>query len=114
MVATGIILWFPIYFGQFSPRWLIKVSEALHYYEAWLATLAILIWHFFFVLYHPKEYPMALTWIHGKMSIEEYKEKHAGDYKAIMDEVDAFKKGDIKLSDCCFQSAEYIKRHQIK
>lgn len=113
MVATGIILWFPIFFGQFSPPWLIKISEALHYYEAWLATLAILIWHFFFVLYHPKEYPMALTWIHGKMSIDEYKEKHADDYKAIMNEIDNYKKGDLKLSDCSFQAAEYIRRHKI-
>ncbi|MDH5197949.1 MAG: hypothetical protein OEY20_11920, partial [Gemmatimonadota bacterium] len=47
-----------------------------HFYEAWLATLAILVWHFFFVIFHPEEYPMSWTWLTGKMSRESAKEHH--------------------------------------
>lgn len=111
MVLSGFILWFPEWFGRFNWIWLIKVSEVIHYYEAWLATLSILIWHLFFVLFHPKEYPMAMTWLHGRMSIDEYKEKHVDDYNKIMVEVEAVKKGELDINECSFQAMEYVKRH---
>ncbi len=113
MVVSGFILWFPEWFGRFQWTWLIKVAEVFHYYEAWLATLAIIIWHLFFVLFHPKEYPMSMTWLHGRMSVTEYKEKHIKDYKYIMAEVEAVKEGKIKINQCCFQAKEYIKRHNL-
>jgi len=113
MILSGFILWFPEWFSQFEWPWLIKVAEVFHYYEAWLATLAILIWHLFFVLYHPKEYPMALTWLHGRTSIDEYKEKHLEDYIKIMEEVEAVKNGKLEIDKCSFQASEYVKRHGI-
>ncbi len=62
MALTGFILWFPTSFIQFLPQWTITVAETVHYYEAWLATLAIVVWHLFFVMLHPDEYPMSMTW----------------------------------------------------
>jgi hypothetical protein len=38
----------------------------LHFLEAILATLAILIWHFYFVIFDPAVYPMDMTWLTGK------------------------------------------------
>lgn len=114
MVLSGFILWFPEWFSQFHWLWLIKVAEVFHYYEAWLATLAIIVWHFFFVLYHPKEYPLAFTWLHGRMSIHEYKEKHFEDYVEIMKEVEAVKKGELTPDKCSFQASEYVKRHGLE
>jgi len=111
MVVSGFILWFPEWFGRFNWAWLIKVAEVFHYYEAWLATLAILVWHLFFVLFHPNEYPMAMTWLHGRMSIDEYKEKHLKDYKRIMAEVEAVKKGELDINNCSIQAKEYVLRH---
>ncbi len=113
MVVTGFILWFPVFFTQYSPIWMIKVAEVFHLYEAWLATLAILVWHFFFVMLHPKEYPMSMTWLHGRMTIAEYKHKHPLGYQRIMDEVEAIKNGTLPLEEASFQAQEYVKRHQL-
>jgi cytochrome b subunit of formate dehydrogenase len=78
MVVTGLIMWFPeevaARFGL-SKIW-VDVSTVIHYYEAWLATLAIIVWHFFFVLFHPEEYPMAMSWITGKLSVRSMEERH--------------------------------------
>ena len=47
MAITGFILWFPTIFGDWAPIWLVKVGEIIHFYEAILATLAIIVWHWF-------------------------------------------------------------------
>ena len=56
-------------------------TQTIHYYEAWLATLAILVWHFFFVILHPEEYPMSWTWLTGRMTREAAKENHGEWYE---------------------------------
>jgi len=113
MIVSGLILWFPITFSQNSPAWLIKVAETFHLYEAWLATLAIFIWHFFFVIFHPGEYPASLTWINGRMTIKEYEHKHSLDFKNIMEEINLYKEGNVEKNSLSFQAREYITRHNI-
>ncbi len=75
MAITGFVLWFPARFAAIFPSWIVKVSETIHYYEAWLATLAILLYHMFFAIFHPADYPINLTSITGKMTLEEAEEK---------------------------------------
>lgn len=84
MGATGLILWFPTIVGDWAPVWLIKVSEIIHFYEAVLATLAILVWHLFFVMFHPHEYPMSLTWLDGQMSLASYRDHHERHFRRIV------------------------------
>ncbi|GAB4176770.1 MAG: cytochrome c3 family protein [Calditrichia bacterium] len=79
MIVTGFVLWFPAFFSNWLPTWAIRAAELIHYFEAWLATLSIIFYHFFFVIFHPEEYPMNLSWLTGKMHKEHYKEKHPGD-----------------------------------
>ena len=86
MVITGLILWFPEFFMSFLPAWSFEVAEIIHYFEAWLATLAIIIWHWFFVIYHPEKYPMSLTWVDGKISEEEMKHHHPLEYEELQKE----------------------------
>jgi len=81
MAITGLILWFPELATRFLPALAIPASGTIHYYEAWLATLAILVWHFFFVIFHPEEYPMSWTWLTGKMSKKFVKEHHTEWYE---------------------------------
>ncbi len=69
MAATGIILWFPTLITSFAPSWIVMASQLVHFYEAILATAAIIIFHIFIVMYHPGIYPMNLSWINGKMSL---------------------------------------------
>ncbi len=84
MCVTGLVLWFPEFFIGFLPSWLFEVSEVIHYYEAWLATLAIIVWHWFFVIFHPTKYPMNLTWMDGKITEEELKHHHPLEYEKMM------------------------------
>jgi cytochrome b subunit of formate dehydrogenase len=84
MMLTGIILWFETFFLGLMPKWLFDVAKAIHYYEAWLATLAILVWHFFFMFLHPENYPINFTAITGRMSEEAYLERHPLDYEKMI------------------------------
>ncbi|MEW6236963.1 MAG: cytochrome b/b6 domain-containing protein [Candidatus Omnitrophota bacterium] len=86
MGATGLILWFPIISFEYLPKWAIDMAELIHYYEAVLATLAIIIWHFFFVIFHPEEYPMSATWLTGKMTKKTLKHRHPMEYERIYPE----------------------------
>jgi formate dehydrogenase gamma subunit len=76
MVLTGFVLWFPVQAAKILPSVLIPASQTVHYYEAWLATLAIIVWHFFFVIFHPEEYPMSWTWLTGRISKKSVEEHH--------------------------------------
>jgi cytochrome b subunit of formate dehydrogenase len=67
MALSGIVLWFPAAAVERFPAWIVAASQTVHFYEAWLATLAILVWHFFFVIFHPDTYPLSYTWLDGRM-----------------------------------------------
>ena len=75
-IAVVIILWFPTIASKYLPGWSFSVAEVIHYYEAWLAFLAILVWHFFFVIFHPEVYPINLTFLRGKTTVEHAVHRH--------------------------------------
>jgi len=83
MALTGFVLWFPTIAAFFLPPWIVKVSETIHYYEAWLATLAIAFYHMFFAIFHPEDYPINLAGFTGKMTEEEAKERYPAWYRRI-------------------------------
>lgn len=76
MSLTGLLMWLYIdYIGVFSKfDW--DIARTIHYYEAWLAFLAIVIWHFYFVIFNPDIYPMSLAWFKGTITEEEMAEEH--------------------------------------
>ena len=76
MALSGFVLWYPAQAVKLFPSWIVEASQMVHYYEAWLAALAVVVWHFFFVLLHPKAYPMSWTWLTGKMTLQEVRECH--------------------------------------
>lgn len=76
MGVTGLVLWLPVLATSFLPYWIVKVSEVIHLFEAWLATLAILIFHFFYVIGHPEVYPLSLAMVDGKMTRDEAASRH--------------------------------------
>jgi len=76
MAITGVILWFDnIFLGLLTKLWW-DVARTVHYYEAWLATLAIIIWHFYFVIFNPDIYPLNLAFWKGTLTEEEMEEEH--------------------------------------
>jgi len=58
MAASGLILWFNTLALRYFPKWVLDAATALHYYEAILATFAILIWHMYSVVFDPEVYPL--------------------------------------------------------
>ena len=113
MATTGFFLWFPTAVGNWAPSWLIKVSELIHYYEAILASLAILVWHWFFVIFHPNQYPMSLTWIDGRMSLDEYKHHHKEHFYQVVHEWIKIKKGLAKEEEVSYNTKlflEYLRK----
>jgi cytochrome b subunit of formate dehydrogenase len=66
MVVTGVLLWGTNLALQWMPKWVLDVATSIHFYEAVLASLAILVWHFYFVIFDPDVYPMDTAWLTGK------------------------------------------------
>ncbi|HDS74152.1 MAG TPA: hypothetical protein ENN56_01295, partial [Firmicutes bacterium] len=88
MAITGLVLWFPELATRFWPAWTIEVATMIHYYEAILATAAIFVWHWFFVIYHPREFPMRLTWLTGAMTEHDYRHHHPREYEELRNNPD--------------------------
>jgi formate dehydrogenase gamma subunit len=83
MGLTGLMLWFKIEIFGFLARWWIDVALAVHFYEAILATLAIIVWHFYSVIFDPDVYPANFAFLDGRVSEEEYKEEHELAYEDL-------------------------------
>lgn len=83
MASTGLMAWFKVGVGERVPGWWIDVAITIHFYEAVLATLAIIVWHLYGVMFDPDAYPMNWSWYDGKMSIEQYEHEHPLDLTAI-------------------------------
>jgi cytochrome b subunit of formate dehydrogenase len=88
MAGTGLMLWAKVTVGDHFPRWWLDVATAIHYYEAVLATLAIVVWHFYQVFLDPDVYPMNWAWWDGKIPLHHYREEHGLDTAALAESRD--------------------------
>lgn len=70
MAASGLLLWFNDWTLRQLPKWVSDAATAVHWYEAILASLAILVWHFYMVVFDPDVYPMDRAWLTGKASAD--------------------------------------------
>ena len=76
MGATGLAIWLKIDVTQFFPRWVVAVATTIHYYEAVLACLAIVVWHFYHVIFDPEVYPLNTACLDGRISEEFQAHEH--------------------------------------
>ncbi|HNY39920.1 MAG TPA: hypothetical protein PKJ41_05980, partial [Bryobacteraceae bacterium] len=65
MAVTGTALWANNWMLANAPKVWYDFSRVVHYYEAVLATLAIVVWHFYSVIFDPEVYPMDPSWYSG-------------------------------------------------
>ena len=86
MITTGLMLWFHNTTMSILPKFFIDVAHEAHSDEALLATLAIIIWHFYNVHLSPDHFPMSWTWLTGKISNEKMIHHHPLEYKQIVAE----------------------------
>jgi cytochrome b subunit of formate dehydrogenase len=92
MTITGLILWFKTEWLQFFPMWTWDVARAIHFYEAILATLTIIVWHFYSVVFNPDVYPMSWAWITGDLTEHEMELEHGLE----LEKIKAQQKGELK------------------
>jgi len=78
--VTGILLWSEAYWSKF----VLDLSILIHGMEAILATLAIIVWHFYAVHWKPGQFPMSNVWIDGKMSAHHLLEEHPLQYEEMV------------------------------
>lgn len=83
MGVTGLMIWFKMDVTQWLPRWAVDVALTIHYYEAILACLAIVVWHFYHVIFDPDVYPLNMACWDGKVSEHWQKEEHALDATSL-------------------------------
>jgi len=76
MVLTGFALWYENDLSRWLSRDVLNVMLVVHYYEAWLAFLAILVWHMYAVVFNPEVYPGNPAWITGKMPQDMFQHEH--------------------------------------
>lgn len=76
MIITGLFMWFADEFLGRFPKLGLDIAALIHYYEAWLAMLTIVIWHLYYMIFAPDTYPMNWSWITGNITEEDFKERH--------------------------------------
>ena len=72
MAVTGFLLWFDDFTLRNFPKWVADAATTVHFYEAILATLAILVWHLYMVVFDPEVYPMDKAWLTGRTSADHF------------------------------------------
>lgn len=87
MGLTGLMIWFKLGLFAFLPRWAIDIALAVHFYEAVLATLAIVVWHFYQVIFDPDVYPVNFAFLDGRVSEDHDREEHELVYEEPSKEV---------------------------
>jgi cytochrome b subunit of formate dehydrogenase len=95
MTVSGFILWFKEEWLLFFPMWTFDVARAIHFYEAVLATLTIIVWHFYSVVFNPDVYPMSWAWINGHLTEHEMELEHGLELEKIKEE----QEGELKEFD---------------
>jgi cytochrome b subunit of formate dehydrogenase len=65
MIASGLLLWANNLAMKLLPKNWLDVATSIHFYEAVLATLAIVVWHFYPVVFDPDVYPLNTAFLTG-------------------------------------------------
>lgn len=87
---SGLALTFPTkaqyLFPEWSLNWIWELISILHSDEALLAIVFILFIHFYNEHLKWDKFPMNMSWITGKISMEEFKHEHPLEYELEMKE----------------------------
>ena len=94
MGVSGLMIWFKMEVTQYVPRWVVEVAVVVHYYEAILACLAIVVWHFYHVIFAPDIYPMNWAWWDGKVPADWEEKEHPFDEPVPVEDESEPVKGD--------------------
>jgi cytochrome b subunit of formate dehydrogenase len=80
---SGLILWFPVFFTNFFPGWVINIAQIIHSDEALLAVGFIFTIHFFNTHFRPEAFPMDTVIFTGHMPLEHFKYERPREYQEL-------------------------------
>lgn len=100
MGTTGLMLWNPILTTKLLPGQFIPAAKVAHGWEALLAVLAIILWHFYHA--HVKRWNWSM--FKGTLSREEMEEEH-------MLELEEIERGDVHVPPAKEVAAQRRKRY---
>ncbi|MBI2569807.1 MAG: cytochrome c3 family protein [Candidatus Schekmanbacteria bacterium] len=76
MIVTGFTLYFPTFFARYLPGEFIPAAKTAHSYEAMMALLVIIVWHFYCAHLRPEVFPVDASIFTGKISEARMEEEH--------------------------------------
>lgn len=82
--STGLMLWFPEFFTQLIPGWVINIATIIHSDEALLAVGFIFTVHFFNTHLRPEKFPMDIVIFSGRMDVEELRYDKPAEYEELI------------------------------
>jgi len=83
MVATGVILMWPVESGGVIGGEALAASRIAHSNEAVLALLVIVVWHIYSSVLAPDVFPLDKSMFTGTMTVDELKHHHRREYDRI-------------------------------
>ncbi len=82
--GSGLLLWFPEFFGWLLPGWMFNISMLVHGEEALLAVGFIFTIHFFNSHLRPDKFPMDLVIFTGRVSEHEFREERPAELERLV------------------------------
>jgi cytochrome b subunit of formate dehydrogenase len=76
MISTGLVLWFEVPALNRVPYWAFELFRTVHFYEATLAVLAIVVWHLYYVVVNPDVFPLNRAMTRGTLTAAEMAREH--------------------------------------
>jgi cytochrome b subunit of formate dehydrogenase len=83
--GSGFMLWFPMFFTEFLPGWVLNVAMIVHGEEALLAVGFIFTIHFFNGHLRPEKFPMDMVIFTGRVSEHELKDERPIEYARLVE-----------------------------
>jgi len=76
MIATGFILYFPVWFTRLLPGEVVPASKVAHSSEGLMAFLVVVTWHIYNAHLAPEVFPFDTSIFTGRVSMERMRHEH--------------------------------------
>jgi len=83
MVLSGLALWFATEAMAVMPKSMFDLLAVLHGRESVVIFLLLFVWHLYDVHLRPEVFPMDWSWLTGRISLADLRERHPAEYEAL-------------------------------
>jgi len=83
MIATGAVLWKPLFITRFMTGEIIPAAKVLHSNEALVVFLIIAVWHIYNAIFSPEVFPLNMSIFTGTISRERMVQEHVLELASI-------------------------------